>query len=155
MATDTIPSPRLFIAGMHDELRTLEMLREVAREQRAASEPDSGLDLAALVHRRQDIEDELHRLEQTVRPLRVALAAPGVALDADERAACEAVQDKARQTVADILAIDRDTLAALMAARETRQARLHHLDTGEATLAAYRRTVRPTTAPKELINQVG
>ena len=155
MAADTTTALHRFIAGMRDEIRTLDLLREVAREQRAASVPDSGIDLATLVHRRQDIEDELHRLEQTVRPLRAALGAPGVVLEVGDRATCDAIKDQARQAVADILEIDRDTLAALLAARDTRQARLQHLDTGEATLAAYRRTVRPTTAPKELINQVG
>lgn len=139
-----------YVAGMHVEVRVLAALRDMARAQFAAAQPGASGDLAALVVERQAVEDELQALERTLLPCRAALS-PEVRASAD----IDRLHTEARTIVAEILATDRDTLALLSAAADARPARVRELDTGEATLAAYRRAVTQPTLSKELIDRVG
>jgi len=144
-----------YLAGMRDELRTLSLLREVASAQRDAAAPGSGIDLARLVVQRQHLEGSLEELEDTLLPCRQFLKAHPAPAGSSSAGELTRLHDSARTLVDDILSIDADTLARLHAERDTRQARLQQIDTGEATLAAYRRTVTGQQSRAELVDQRG
>ena len=142
-----------YLGGMEQELTILGDLLDVARRQHAAAHPAADEALDVLVVRRHEIEERLHALERSLAPLR-----PVVAASPSDPVLARAVADihaAARSRVAEILAVDRDTLDVLATAHGHRHERLQHLDAGGATLAAYRRVIAPGATRAELIDQRG
>ncbi len=142
-----------YVAGMEHEVTLLGALLVIARQQREAAQPDASAALAELVVARQHAEDRLQQLECLLGPLRVKLSATPTAHSLS--AAVRNTHATARARIAEILAVDRETLEVLGAARGCRQVQLQQLEAGGATLAAYRRVVTPGTASAELFDEVG
>ena len=70
-------------------------------------------------------------------------------------AAAHARGQEAQALVHSLMAADRTFLNDLEATLETRRQEVHTLDTGGATLAAYKRVVVPTVAPAAVFDSRG
>jgi hypothetical protein len=142
--------------GLDTELSVLAQLLDLAIRQRALPEPASPEALTALALERERLLATLAGLEQQVLPLRTHRAAhvavvrqmPGYAGVAERH-------QRAASLIADIARLDDESLEALQRAEQDRRAAAHSLETGEATLAAYRRTLQQPQAPAGFFTQRG
>lgn len=142
--------------GLDAELAVLARLEDVATRQHALPHPADPDSLTALALERERQLSALAGLEQQIAPLREqiarrlveARALPGFAGIADRHR-------RATAAVARIGALDEESLAALQRADADRRQAAQRLDTGEATLAAYRRTLQQPSGPAGLVDQRG
>lgn len=142
--------------GLDAELRILGEVQSLALEQRDATGRHDAAQLGAIAERREVLMAGLLDLEAQLRPVRVTLARERRAA-ADLPAFADVVERhrQAEALVNDILERDRETARALTEAERARRLAAHALDTGEATLAAYRRVVAPAHGSTGLVDRRG
>jgi len=142
--------------GMDAELAILTALEGLAARQHALPHPADPDSLTSLALERQRHLAALTALEQQVQPLRQQIA--GALPAFRQLAGFAGVAERHRRAaalVARTIALDDESLAVLQQADVERRAAAHSLETGEATLAAYRRTLQQPRSPSGLFTQRG
>lgn len=142
--------------GLDAELVLLAELESLATRQHALPHPADSAILTSLALERERQLAALAALEQQVQPLRQQIAAaltdfrqqPGFAGVAERHR-------RASEFVARITRLDDESLEVLQRADVERRAAAHSLETGEATLAAYRRIVQQPQPSAGLFTQKG
>jgi hypothetical protein len=145
-----------YTAGLDAQLGLLRQVEALAAEQRGAWLRDELLPLGSLATRRAAVMHELAAVEARIAPLldrlrtdlERALRTPGYD-------AAEARRQETRTAIFRLMAADRKFLTDLEASLDVRRREAHALDTGNATLAAYRRVVVPAVASAGLVDQRG
>ena len=153
---ELLPLVEQYRAGLDAELMLLHRLQAIAVDQRRASETDSTTDMqASLDHRDRvmatlvTVEHELKGVRQQLLKFREHLS------DMPAFQEIVALHRQAAELVADIVAVDEDSVQALKNAEHARHLAAQTLEQGESTLAAYRRVVKPTLASATLVNRRG
>jgi hypothetical protein len=145
-----------YTSGLDAEIAILREVEALASEQRAVRARNELLPLAFLATRRAALMHELSAVEARIAPLRARVR---VDLDRARRcpgyAAAEASQTELEALTRSLMAADRQFLVELEATLEARRREAHDLDTGGATLAAYRRIVVPDVASAGLFDSQG
>jgi hypothetical protein len=145
-----------YTAGLDAELAILAQVEALAVEQRAAWARNELLPLSGLATRRAALMHELAAVEARLAPLsdrlrsdlQRALRTPGYGV-------AETRRQETRAVIYRLMATDRQFLTDLETSLESRRRESQTLDTGNATLAAYRRVVVPTVASAGLFDQRG
>jgi hypothetical protein len=143
-------------AGLTAELRLLQQLHDISRQQQAVSrDGDFGTfgkvsdERERLMQTLVSIEAELRNVRRTLTSHRAqASAAPGFAEIVE-------LHRSASQLVSEILTTDQRSLSALADAELARRSAVTALERGETTLAAYRRVLSPPLASATLLNRRG
>lgn len=145
-----------YTAGLDAEIALLHQVEALAAEQRAVLARDELLPLGALATRRAALMHELATIEGRTAPLRERLRSdPERALRTPGYVAAETRREEAQTLIYRLLAADRTLLTDLDTLLASRRQEAHDLDTGNATLAAYRRVVVPTVDSAGLFDQRG
>jgi len=142
--------------GLDAELSLLGDFEELATRQRALPHPAPPETLTHLALERQRLLAALAAFEQQVQPMRqqigthlvAARQSPGFAGVADRHR-------RAAEIVARVMAMDDESLRILERADADRRTAAHSLETGEATLAAYRRILQQPPPSAGLFDQRG
>ena len=143
MTADLVTVLADYRTGLDAELPLLAALNDVATRQRALPHPPAADDLATLGAERERHLAALIALEQQIAPLRAHIAAH--LDDARQLPGFAGVADRHRrvgQLVAHIMELDAESLEVLRQADQDRRAAAQDIEAGEATLAAYRRTLQ-------------
>jgi hypothetical protein len=142
--------------GLDAELALLGQLEALAARQHALPHPADPDALTALALERERQLAALTSLEQQLDPLRRQIAAH--LADARKQPGFAGVTERHRlasEIVGRIAQLDEQSLAVLQQADVERRAAAHSLETGEATLAAYRRIVQQPPPSAGLFTQRG
>lgn len=143
-------------AGLRAELALLHQMDGLSKQLRQASEEGHLPDVTALAAQREHVAAALMNLEEQLRPLRSRLADHAASLTADPAfREVSALHREAGALVATIMSADADTVRVLRDADDVRRSTTQALEAGEATLAAYRRSVSPAPRPAGLVDQRG
>ena len=142
--------------GLDAELQLLQQLEDVATRQRALPLPPAADDLTALGGERERHLTALFALEAQLLPLRQRIMSslpearqlPGFAGVADRHT-------RVGNLVTLIMRLDTESLEILKRADQDRRAAAQSLETGEATLAAYRRLLQQPQPSAGLFTQRG
>lgn len=142
--------------GLDAELTLLSALEDTAIRQRALPHQASADELTALADVRQHQLTSLDALEARLLPLRAQITAdldaaralPGFSGIVDRH---QRIQD----LIASITRLDDESVEILRQAEHDRRATAQRLDTGEATLAAYRRLLQQPQPSAGLFTQRG
>jgi hypothetical protein len=145
-----------YAAGLETELELLRRVQALAREQRDCVARDHLAGLGGVATRRAALMNDLADAEARIAPFRERI----LAQLAEARrhagfALADALGREAQALVRDVVDHDRAFLSDLEATLEHRRLEAHALDTGGATLAAYRRVVAPPPAHANLVDQRG
>ena len=153
---DLIPLVEQYRAGLDAELMLLHRLQAIAVDQRRASETGSTTEMQGTVDNRDRVMATLVTVEHELKGVRQQLLKYREYL-ADMPAFQEIVSlhRQAADLVADIVAVDEDSVQALKNAEQARHLAAQALEQGESTLAAYRSVVTPTLASATLVNRRG
>lgn len=156
MSSDLLTVLADYRAGLDAELVLLEQLEALSIRQRSLPHPiDAGI-LTAVALDRQRLLGALLTLEQQVAPARQQIAAR--LAEAHRLTDFPAVAERhtrAADLVARIMQIDAESLRALERAEHDRRLTAQSLETGEATLAAYRRVLQQPHGSAGLFTQKG
>jgi hypothetical protein len=154
--TELVALVEQYRAGLEAELMLLHRLQALSIEQRRASQTGSTAEFQDIVDQRDRIMNTLVTVEHELKSVRHHLAA-GREWLADLPVFQDVVSrhKEAADLVADIIAVDRDSLDALNDAEDARRLAAQSLEQGESTLAAYRRVVSPGLASATLVNRKG
>lgn len=145
-----------YTAGLDAEIALLQQVEALAAEQRAVCARDELLPLGALATRRAALMHELATVEARIAPLRDRLQSDlDRALRTPGYPTAEARRQEAQTLIYRQLSADRKLLTDIEACLASRRREAHDLDTGYATLAAYRRVVEPTLASAGLFDRRG
>jgi hypothetical protein len=145
-----------YTAGLDAEIALLHQVEALAGEQRAVWARDELLPLGPLATRRAALMHELAAVEGRIAPLRDRLRGDlERAMRTPGYGAAETRREEARTLAHRLLAADRKLLTDLETLVASRRQEAHDLDTGNATLAAYRRVVVPTVDSAGLFDQRG
>ena len=145
-----------YTAGLEAQLALLRQVETLAAEQRATWLRDELLPLGSLATRRAALMHELAAVEARIAPLLYRLRTDlERALRTPGYDAAEARRQETRTAIFRLMAADRKFLTDLETSLDTRRREAHALDTGNATLAAYRRVVVPAVASAHLVDQRG
>jgi hypothetical protein len=145
-----------YAAGLDAEIALLQQVEALAADQRAVWARDELLPLGALATRRAALMHELAAVEARIAPLRDRLRSDlERAFRTPGYTAAEARRRDAQTLIARLMAADRTLLTDLETSLEVRRREAHDLDTGGATLAAYRRVVSPDVASAALVDRRG
>src|SRR5829696_6737725 len=136
-----------YTAGLDAQMAILAQVEGLATEQRATWSRNELLPLGGLATRRAALMHELTAIEARIAPLHDrlrtdlerALRTPGYGV-------AEARRQQARAHIDRLMAADRTLLTDIETSLESRRRESHDIDTGNATLAAYRRVVVPAFA---------
>ena len=142
--------------GLDAELTLLGELEELATRQRALPHPAPPETLTHLALERERLLAALTALEQQVQPMRQHIATHLVA--ARQLPGFAGVADRHRRAgeiVARVMTMDDESLEILQRADADRRSAAHSLETGEATLAAYRRILQQPAPSAGLFDQRG
>lgn len=143
-------------AGLETAVSLLKQLREAAARQREGTEQRDFAAIAADSDTRDRLTGALVAIEPGLREIRTALANANVVLrgqpDYDEVIALRQV---AADLVAGILETDKASMQALADAELARRAAMAGVETGETTLAAYRRVLSPPVGAASVLNLRG
>jgi hypothetical protein len=145
-----------YAAGLDAEMGLLQQVAALAADQRHASS-DGDLDaLAGLADRRAALMTALAEVESRIQPLRrlIIESLPHVTTRPGFGPA-QARHREAQALVGRIAASDLRLVDELQAALVDRRQLAQALETGGATLAAYRRVLAPTIASAELVDRLG
>jgi hypothetical protein len=143
-------------AGLEAEMMLLHRLQALSVEQRRASQVGSTTEFQSIVDRRHRIMTTLVTVEHELKGVRQQLSSGRESLvDLPAFQELVARHKEASDLVADIMAVDRDSLDALNDAEDARRLAAQSLEQGESTLAAYRRVVNPGLASATLVNRKG
>jgi hypothetical protein len=154
--SDLVTSVEQYRAGLEAVVMLLHRLQALSIEQRRASQTGSISELQSIVDGRDRIMTTLVTVEHELTAVR-----RHVANDRERLADFPAFQDvvarhqEACELVADILAVDRDSLDAVNDAEEARRLAARSLEQGERTLAAYHRVVGPGFASATMVSRKG
>ena len=150
------PLVEQYRAGLDAELMLLHRLQAIAVDQRRASETGSATEMQSTVDNRDRVMATLVTVEHELKGVRKQLLQFREYLS-DMPAFQEIVglHRQAADLVADIVAVDQDSVQALRNAEQARHLAAQALEQGESTLAAYRRVVAPTLASATLVNRRG
>jgi hypothetical protein len=150
------PLVEQYRAGLDAELMLLHRLQAISVDQRRASETGSVTEMQATVDHRDRVMATLVTVEHDLKSVRQQLV-QFLEYLADMPAFQEiaALHRQAADLVADIVAVDQDSVQALRNAEQARHEAAQALEQGESTLAAYRRVVTPTLASATLVNRRG
>jgi hypothetical protein len=150
------PLVEQYRAGLDAELMLLHRLQAIAVDQRRASETGSVTEMQGTIDNRDRVMATLVTVEHELKGVRLQLLKYREYL-ADLPAFQEivALHRQAADLVADIVAVDEDSVQALRNAEQARHLAAQALEQGESTLAAYRRVVAPTLASATLVNRRG
>lgn len=145
-----------YAAGLEIELGLLRRVQALAHEQRDCFARNHLAGLAGVAARRAALMNDLADAEARLAPFRERI----LAQLAEARrhagfARADALGREAQDLVRDLVDHDRAFLGDLEASLESRRIEVHALDTGGATLAAYRRVVAPPPAHANLVDQRG
>lgn len=143
-------------AGLETAVSLLQQLREVATKQREGTEKRDFAALAADSDARDRLTGALVAIEPGMREVRTALAE--VKLDLKDRpdyAEVLALRQVAADLVTGILDTDQASMQALADAELARRAAMAGVETGETTLAAYRRVLSPPVGSASVLNLRG
>jgi hypothetical protein len=145
-----------YAAGIEAELALLRQLRQLALAQQDASRDRKIDEVNRAGDARERIMAALVQLEHELKPIRLAIAARK---EEAERlngfAAIVVLHQTAASLVSDVLQADRNTLAELKSAELARRTSAQAIESGEATLAAYRRVLTPVLGSTGLIDRQG
>jgi hypothetical protein len=145
-----------YAAGLAAEIELLNRVDALAREQREAWANNQLASLGTLATRRAQLMTELAATEDRLAPLRDhILARLASARQAPAFAAAEARSQEAQALIRQLADRDRSFLSDLEATLEGRRREVQALETGGATLAAYRRVVAPPPTHANLVDQRG
>jgi len=145
-----------YTAGLDAQMAILAQVEELATEQRATWSRNELLPLGGLATRRAALMHELAAVEARIAPLYDRLRADlERALRTPGYGVAEARRQEARGLIYRLMAADRKLLTDLETSLESRRRESHTIDTGNATLAAYRRVVVPTLGSAGLFDQRG
>ncbi len=145
-----------YTAGLDAQIALLQQVEALAAEQRAVWARDELLPLGALATRRAVLMHELAAVEARVAPLRHRLRSDlERALGTPGYGAAEARRQDAQTLISRLMAADRTFLTDLETSLVSRRREAHDLETGGATLAAYRRVVVPDIASAGLFDTRG
>jgi hypothetical protein len=145
-----------YAAGLEAQVALLRRVQELALEQRSATEAHEPERLTAATEERGRLMAGVDSIEREIQPSRAVLA--------DNHAAASelpgfddvvALHRRADALVAGILAADQATIEAIRRTDTERRDTSHALDTGETTLAAYRRVIAPGNATPSLVDRRG
>ena len=143
-------------AGLETAVSLLKQLREVAAKQREGTLQRNFGALATDSDTRDRLTGALVAIEPGMRDIRTALAESKASLhgqpDYDDVLALRQI---AADLVAEILETDKASMQALADAELARRAAMAGLDTGETTLAAYRRVLSPPVGSASVLNLRG
>jgi hypothetical protein len=150
------PLVEQYRAGLDAELMLLHRLQAIAVDQRRASETGSVTEMQATVDHRDRVMATLVTLEHELKGVRQQLLKFRQYL-AEMPAFHEivALHRQAADLVADIVAVDQDSVQALKNAEHARHLAAQTLEQGESTLTAYRRVVTPALESATLVNRRG
>ena len=145
-----------YASGLAAELSLLTQIAALSSSQRSSSDGGELDELARVSAARERLTGALVALEAQVRPVRQVLAEH---IDKVRRMPgfpdLARLHREAEALVATIMAEDRATLQALQVAEQARRLAAHAIETGEATLAAYQRTLQPAHGTAGLIDKRG
>jgi hypothetical protein len=145
-----------YAAGLDAEMVLLRQVEALAAEQRAAWSRDELLPLGSLATRRAALMHELAAVEARIAPLHDRLRADlERALRTPGYGTADAKRQDVRLQIHRLMAADRAFLTDLESSLDSLRREAHALDTGNATLAAYRRVVVPAVASANLFDQRG
>lgn len=145
-----------YTAGLDAEIALLQQVEALAAEQRAVWARDELLPLGTLATRRAALMHELAAVEARIAPLHERLRSDlERAIRTPGYGAAEARRQDAQTLIYRLMAADRKLLTDLETSLESRRRASHDLDTGNATLAAYRRVVVPAVASAAVFDQRG
>ena len=145
-----------YTAGLDAQMAILAQVEGLATEQRATWSRNELLPLGGLATRRAALMHELAAVEARIAPLYDRLRADlERALRTPGYGVAEARRQEARGLIYRLMAADRKLLTDLETSLESRRRESHTIDTGNATLAAYRRVVVPTLGSAGLFDQRG
>ncbi|MBA2356596.1 MAG: hypothetical protein ACR2LU_02690 [Luteitalea sp.] len=142
--------------GLDTTLQLLDHLETLSVQQRALPHPHDPEALTVLAEDRERQLATLFALELQLAPLRQQIADRVV--EARALAGFDGVADRHRlagEQVARIMHADAESLQALTRAERDRRAASQSLETGEATLAAYRRVLQQPHGSSGLFAQRG
>ena len=145
-----------YARGLDDELRLLALLDEVASRQQSLPNTPEPADLTSLGAERARHLSALTALELQLTPRREQIASR--LAEARQIAGFADVAEghrRAAELVARIVARDAESLAVLEGADRDRRDAAHSIETGEATLAAYRRTLQQPASSAGLFTRRG
>jgi hypothetical protein len=150
------PLVEQYRAGLDAELMLLHRLQAIAVDQRRASETGSATEMQATGDHRDRVMATLVTVEHELKGVRLALLKYRDHLvDMPAFQEIVALHRQAADLVADIVAVDQDSVQALRNAEHARHLAAQTLEQGESTLAAYRRVVTPTLESATLVNRRG
>jgi hypothetical protein len=145
-----------YTAGLERQIACLRQVEALGEEQHAACGRDDLLPLAALATRRAAVMHELAAIETGIAPVRDRLLVEPIRVR--ERPGFPAADARMReiQAIVDrVTTADRALIADLERTVASRRREVHDLDTGGATLAAYKRVVFPTVHSAGLLDSRG
>jgi len=143
-------------AGLETAVSLLKQLREVAIRQHAGTQQRNFAALAADSDTRDRLTGAIVAIEPGMREVRAALAAEHVSLQGmPDYEEVLALRQVAADLVASILETDKASMQALADAELARKAAMVGLETGETTLAAYRRVLSPPVGAASVLNLRG
>jgi len=153
---DLTPLVEQYRAGLDAELMLLHRLQAISIDQRRASEIGSVTEIQATVDDRDRVMATLVTVEHELKGIRQQLVLfRHYLVDMPAFQEIVALHRQAADLVADIVAVDQDSVQALKNAEQARHLAAQALEQGESTLAAYRRVVTPTLASATLVNRRG
>ncbi len=145
-----------YTAGLDVEIAILRQIEALGAEQRSAWARNDLLPLGPLATRRAALMHDLAATESRIAPLRDQLRGDlDRACRTPAYAAAEAQGRETQALVVRLMTADRRFLTDLETSLEARRREAHDLDTGGATLAAYRRIVAPAVASAALVDRLG
>lgn len=155
-ATEAASLLPVYGAGLEAELSLLKQLRGLADLQRDAIE-DNALDrLRQIADERDRLMAGLVAIEAEIVPLRQALCEDRrIAQSLDGFRELVALHQAAGDLVRTILSSDVETVRALRDAELARRFATQLVDSGELTLAAYKRVIAPPLASAGLVDTRG
>jgi hypothetical protein len=145
-----------YTAGLDAEIAILRLVDALALEQRSAWARNELLPLGSLATRRAALMHELAAIETRIAPLRDRLRSDlGRARRTPGFLTAETRSEEARALITRLMTADRKFLTDLEASLDERRREAQDLETGGATLAAYRRVVTPAVASAGLFDRRG
>jgi hypothetical protein len=143
-------------AGLETAVSLLKQLREVAAKQHEGTQQRNFGALATDSDTRDRLTGALVAIEPGMREIRTALTESKASLQGEpEYEDVLALRQIAADLVAEILETDKASMQALADAELARRAAMAGLDTGETTLAAYRRVLSPPVGSASVLNLRG
>lgn len=150
------PLVEQYRAGLDAELMLLHRLQALSVDQRRASETGSVMEMQKSIDARDRVMATLVTVEHGLKGVRQQLLKfRDYLTDMPAFQEIVALHRQAADLVADIVAVDQDSVQALKNAEHARHIAAQALEQGESTLAAYRRVVTPTLASATLVNRRG